>query len=318
MKRPVSIGYMDSGTRWMEKQEAKSLRMALEDMDLEEETKVHAAARDEAAELVYRHRNPEVKDAPYVNPEFKDAPHAHPEAKGQRDYKSHLTRGSYQRSISQEVVPVLEARKTSGGSQRASIDAPSLVQRGSMETTRKVSPPTASMPLMPSLRKARTPSGKRYTRPDSSSGKARTPSGKSYGPLADAVSQDVTKAYRRTSSGGGNKRIMSGEKKLYMHRNDRIYEDPEEVSVPERLQRVPEPVQEVIAEPVKRAARDAVKPAITPVQPTSGARVRNNPFARVRGLQQGRLEHSASAPVLPVAAKPQSALNPPVSASSKG
>ncbi|KAK5739073.1 hypothetical protein LTR17_005593 [Elasticomyces elasticus] len=256
LPRPVSMGYMESGTRWMEKQETKSLRMALEDMDLEEETKVHSAAQDEAAELVWKHQNPvaavATAEAPYANPEVK------------RDYRSHLRQGSYQRSLSQEQVAIAESRRSSGGSQRASIDMSTMAKRGSMDAVRKISPPMGVMSLK----------------------KTRTPSGKSYGGLAEAVEKDVAKAFRRTS--GGNKRIMSGEKKLYMHRNDRIYEDPEEITtIPLRL----EPVAEPVPEPMK--------PAITPVQPPS--RIRNNPFARVRLQQHAKLEHSVSAPVLPVA-----------------
>ena len=52
--------YRESGMRWMEKQEARSLREALEDMDLMGEAKVLAAAQDEASELVWRHRNQEI------------------------------------------------------------------------------------------------------------------------------------------------------------------------------------------------------------------------------------------------------------------
>lgn len=250
--RPTSVPYMENGTRWMEKQEAKSLRMALEDMALEEEKKIHSAAQDEAAELVWKHNHP---DAPYANPEA-----AMPNPDLKRDYRSHLRKGSYQRSFSQEQVPTVESRKTSGGSQIASIDIPAFVKRGEMNGARKISPPSGTLSMR----------------------KARTPSGKSYGGLAEAVDKDIAVAFRRTSS-GGNKRIMSGEKKMYMHRNDKIWEDPSEPSAPRRqLETVPEPV----------------KPAVTPVQPP--AHVRNNPFARRRLRQEAKLEHSTSAPVLPV------------------
>lgn len=249
--RPTSITYMENGTRWMEKQETKSLRMALEDMDLDEEKKIHSAAQDEAAELVWKHKNP---DAPYSNPE---APIPNPDAK--RDYRAHLRKGSYQRSHSQEQVPTIESRKSSGGSQRPSLDMPTISKRTSMDATRKISPPSGVMSMR----------------------KARTPSGKSYSGLAEAVEKDIAVAFRKTS--GSNKRIMSGEKKMYMHRNDRIWEDPQERSTPSKLETVPEPV----------------KPAVTPVQPP--AHVRNNPFARRRLRQEAKLEHSTSAPVLPVA-----------------
>lgn len=50
--------YRESGMRWMEKQEARSLREALEDVDSREEARVHSAAQDEASELVWKHRDP--------------------------------------------------------------------------------------------------------------------------------------------------------------------------------------------------------------------------------------------------------------------
>ncbi|KAM7214688.1 hypothetical protein V8F06_009938 [Rhypophila decipiens] len=68
-----SATYIERGQRWMEKEEAVSLRVAMEDMDLEgktqkegdgndsedpEEKRLYDAALDEAAELVWRHQNP--------------------------------------------------------------------------------------------------------------------------------------------------------------------------------------------------------------------------------------------------------------------
>lgn len=79
-----SAAYRESGQRWMEKQEARSLREALEDMDLRDEERLLEAAKQEASELVWKHRNPH---APSRNP---NAPY---------DYKSHLRKGSHARSL---------------------------------------------------------------------------------------------------------------------------------------------------------------------------------------------------------------------------
>lgn len=49
----------------MERQEARSLRDALEEMDLKDEVRIYNAAQDEATELVWMHRHPGV---PYKNP----------------------------------------------------------------------------------------------------------------------------------------------------------------------------------------------------------------------------------------------------------
>lgn len=247
VQRRPSIPYMERGTRWMERQETRSLRMALEDMDMEQEKKVHAAAQDEAAELVWKHRNPEAAqakaDAPYPNPDVR------------RDYRSHMRKGSYQRSHSQELVPVAAQRSASGGSQGepANISITSN-KRKSMEVLRKISPPSGDIKMT----------------------KRRTPSGKSYGGLAEAVADDIAKAHRRTSSGGSSKRILSGEKKMFMHPNDRIWEDPRE-----------EPPAQM---PV------AIPPTI-PNVPTHPAHFRKNPFARVR-MQAEKLERSNSEPII--------------------
>jgi paxillin len=83
---PVHIPYLERGQRWLERQEAHSLRMALEDMDLQREQELHVAAQAEASELVWRHQNP---NAPIPNP---DAPY---------DYREHLRKESgHQRAAS--------------------------------------------------------------------------------------------------------------------------------------------------------------------------------------------------------------------------
>ncbi|KAL1841493.1 hypothetical protein VTJ49DRAFT_6984 [Mycothermus thermophilus] len=67
-----SATYIERGQRWMEKEEAHSLRRAMEDMDLkdearktkaegeesDEEKRIYDAALNEAAELVWQHQNP--------------------------------------------------------------------------------------------------------------------------------------------------------------------------------------------------------------------------------------------------------------------
>jgi paxillin len=80
-----SATYRESGQRWMEKQEARSLREALEDMDLRDEGRLHEAAQDEASELVRKHMNPH---ALFKNPDAR------------YDYKLHLRKGSHARSQS--------------------------------------------------------------------------------------------------------------------------------------------------------------------------------------------------------------------------
>ena len=83
-KPPVE--YRENGMRWMERQEARSLREALADMDMRAEAKVHSAAQDEASNLVWNHMNHGVQGM---------------DAKPFRNYKRHLEEGSHARSQSQ-------------------------------------------------------------------------------------------------------------------------------------------------------------------------------------------------------------------------
>ncbi|KJZ79097.1 hypothetical protein HIM_01248 [Hirsutella minnesotensis 3608] len=80
--------YMERGQRWMEKEEAVSLREAMQEMDIREagkegseddESRLYNAALDEAAELVWQHQNG-------VRPPQPDGPYR---------YKPHLRRNSY-------------------------------------------------------------------------------------------------------------------------------------------------------------------------------------------------------------------------------
>lgn len=68
--RPVSVSpntaYRENGQRRMEKEEARNLRDALGEMDLQDDSRVHQAAQDEASELVWMHQHPGV---PYKNPQ---------------------------------------------------------------------------------------------------------------------------------------------------------------------------------------------------------------------------------------------------------
>ena len=89
--------YRESGMRWMEKQEARSLREALEDMDLRDEAKVHTDARDEASELVWKHRSQGMSQ---TNPDQL------------RSYKQHLQKGAHARS--QSVGLHAEQRQATG------------------------------------------------------------------------------------------------------------------------------------------------------------------------------------------------------------
>ncbi|KAL3450970.1 hypothetical protein BJX65DRAFT_268695 [Aspergillus insuetus] len=70
-----SQAYRESPQRRIEKQEAASLRDALQEMDIEDDIRIHTDAQDEATELVWMHQNPGVPFknpyAPYRNPDME-------------------------------------------------------------------------------------------------------------------------------------------------------------------------------------------------------------------------------------------------------
>ena len=79
----------------MERQEAISLRDALEVMDQkEEEKKIHKAAQDEAADLVWRHQNPLAAE------KEKSRPFRNPDLISNNRLRAHLQQGAHARSQS--------------------------------------------------------------------------------------------------------------------------------------------------------------------------------------------------------------------------
>lgn len=67
--------YRESAQRRQEREEARSLRDALQGMEVNDEIRIHEDAQDEATELVWKHQNPGLQFknpyAPYRNPDMK-------------------------------------------------------------------------------------------------------------------------------------------------------------------------------------------------------------------------------------------------------
>lgn len=269
--------YLESGTRWMEKQEAHSLRRALEDMDdLAAERQLYAAAQSEAADLVWQHQHPHL---PYANPDLVGGGGGRSGAgtpvpvPASTDYRAHLRKGSYQRNFSQSssgssvAGGVAGGRRTVSGGSHSSTDSDAAPVRA------------ASPPLQPEIKSSK-----------------RLSSGKGYDALAHAVAADIKQAHRRISS--GSKRILSGEKRPFMNPNDRIWEDPQEGGggggLAAAAPKLPPPV---VSEP--QVVKD---PAVR-----LPAHIRKNPFARVRMQHETTAAtgpgRSHSAPILPPSSK---------------
>ncbi|KAK6826352.1 hypothetical protein RU639_005766 [Aspergillus parasiticus] len=72
-----NAAYRESYRRRFEREEAQSLRDALQEMDIQDDIRLHQAAQDEATELVWMHQNPGLPFknpyAPYRNPDMDKA-----------------------------------------------------------------------------------------------------------------------------------------------------------------------------------------------------------------------------------------------------
>ncbi|KAH6678426.1 hypothetical protein B0J14DRAFT_615176 [Halenospora varia] len=206
-----SATYIERGQRWMEKEEAVSLREAMEDMDLkkqqEEEARIHAAAQDEASELVFQHQNPEA-----VNP---DAPYS---------YKEHLRKNSYAHARTQSVgrsagmgivtglARDITPRSVSGGSSGSGGMQRSRVSSGSSEDYQ------FDRPMNPEA------GGARHSLDTTREVKGPRANPKSYGSVSGASRS--FEGSRRKFSG---KRNISGELSGTFT-GEQIWEEPEESS----------------------------------------------------------------------------------------
>ncbi|GAB7348604.1 hypothetical protein MBLNU459_g6986t2 [Dothideomycetes sp. NU459] len=195
--------YMENGQRWMERQEAHSLRLALEDMDMNDEERIHTAAQDEAAELVWKHRNGKEAERPpssaYKNPDVvKDAP--------KRDYHSHLRKGSYTRSHVLAQAAALE---------------PHIEEEPSPPR-----PKTSDSRSTPVIANSHDNDPFVDDKPELSPRRPHS-KGKTYEKLASAVASDVAASRRRASSGAN--RIPSGDQKaVFASAEVKIFEEPDE------------------------------------------------------------------------------------------
>ncbi|OTA54327.1 hypothetical protein K449DRAFT_439498 [Hypoxylon sp. EC38] len=211
-----SATYIERGQRWMEKEEAVSLREAMDAMDAmnlkdedkdkdkdkqadgeqdEEESRIYNAALDEAAELVWQHQHG-------VKPPEPGAPYR---------YKPHLRKDSY-----------AHARTASAGLYGDEI-GPTGLARDSIRSFSGSS--TAS-------ERAPSPGSPRASMEDQRTYSMGSTKSKSYGPLRGAPRS--SSGSRRLSS---LKRNISGEVEKPFS-GDQIWEEPENTT-PERNPRQP-------------------------------------------------------------------------------
>jgi hypothetical protein len=205
------IVYKESGTRWLERQEAHALRQALEAMDAkDEEKRIHSAAQDEAADLVWQHQHPgqaeQEKIAGYRNPDLS------------KKLKSHLVRGAHDRSQSDGNVALnrvdfesKQLRTVSEGSntsQAVEEHAVPIVDKSRSKKKR----------LSDAMQQLQIASGQAIASVDT--GKLRNFSGG-----------------RRRMSGQRN---ASNKSTTFPNPEDKIFEEPEEMSMTREVNNVPQ------------------------------------------------------------------------------
>ena len=228
----------------MEKQEARSLRMALEDMDLMAEQQLHKAAQDEASELVWKHRNPNNNpNAPYPLPEKSV------------NYREHLRKGSHARSQSwstlQDAAQGTRSSSTSRSASGGSVSGNDVQQ----DTTKRVETTNGA-----------GDGGNSTQGPERSATYPQLTNEPGVSPVDSTDALFSQRGRRRLSN---SRRKSSGP---FINPNDQIYEEPEEVG-----ELVSHPTAQPEVQPVP-----AQVPEKKHAESISPFKNRRNPFSRVQ------------------------------------
>ncbi|KAF3047851.1 hypothetical protein E8E11_004136 [Didymella keratinophila] len=198
-ERRPSVEYREDPRRKMERRESSEIRAAMDRMDMQDEEKLYEAARDEAAEIVWKHRNP---NAPENNP---NAPYAYP-----GPGRNALQRPKLQRTRSRSVGPTEDTeqdlqRANSKMRKRHSIGSSTGSRSSSMQDTGAAGSDTSPTPS-PLF--------------------SGSPTKNAFDIKIAKASSDLPQQ-RKTS---GSRRKASGS--LFQNPNDQIYEEPEEEAPP--------------------------------------------------------------------------------------
>ncbi|OAX85344.1 hypothetical protein ACJ72_00273 [Emergomyces africanus] len=136
--------YRIRGQRWIEREEARSLRQALEEMDfLDDEKRLRAAAQEEATQLVLSHQT---SGFPKLNPH---APYRNPDLRGTNRFRQHLEKGAHARSQSLNAPEEQTQGTSRSGSYRSASDSSSngsRTGRESPEFQRRADPTGSHVP----------------------------------------------------------------------------------------------------------------------------------------------------------------------------
>ncbi|KAL9615903.1 MAG: hypothetical protein Q9160_009163 [Pyrenula sp. 1 TL-2023] len=182
----------------MERRESITLRNALQEFDVQdEENKIHQAAQNEAADLVWQHRNPRVADAEKV------APYDNPDVRPKNKFAQELVKGVHNRSQSLNT----------SGSERA---LPTVTSLRSASDSSSSSNETAKQGAIPQ----RNPATRFYDQ-DILSLHAKESRDTSF------ASRMSTSASSRRRSSGQRKASSGSSKGLFRNPDDQIYEEPQ-------------------------------------------------------------------------------------------
>ncbi|KAI9722271.1 MAG: hypothetical protein M1812_001743 [Candelaria pacifica] len=206
-----SGAYKESGQRWMERQEARSLRNALQNMDLQEETRLHSSAQDEASALVWEHQHPDMVS--------KD-PHT------PYSYNKHLSSRSYSRGRSIVREPGTAIGNTHERNRSKDTSPTEFVHGpGDIDGTQRsqLSNGYSETPADQTDGALLSDTGESLRKPDCLA--ADTQAGEE-----PAFPLPLFKQSGRRRSSGSRSRKASGEagKGLFRNPDDQIYEEPEE------------------------------------------------------------------------------------------
>ena len=197
--------YRESGLRWMERQEAKSLRAALEDMDSMEEVKAQAAAKAEALKLVQEHQSGDFQ----IRRPNKS-----------RNYRDHLEKGAHARSLSQVFeMEDIRARNPQPVNHEPELEEPDSPKNGGG------SMPEESSQNRQSINKKEQQGGEQSS-PYQGHALWDSPERKAY--LNMTFPMPLPKPSGRRKSSGPRVRNSSGG--LFRNPEDKIYEEPQEAS----------------------------------------------------------------------------------------
>ena len=193
--------YRESGMRWMERQEARSIREALEDIDLRDGANVQAAAQHEASELVWVHQN---QGIPQVD-------------SGRiRSYKEHLKKGAHARSQSVGWH----------GEQGAATSEPASNHRSVSDTSSSSkndsNPSQSARNTVVTFAEPEKPSEDAQSRQETGHALWDSPQKKAYMSLNTASLPRISG--RRRSSGPRARDVSAG---LFRNPKDKIYEEPD-------------------------------------------------------------------------------------------